>query len=1801
MPSCPRPLTVLATCGMTLQVAADSGNTSDPYAVLEIVDKGTGKRVGAKLQTGKQPKTLAPTWNEVKTWSGLKLPIDALNVRVAVFDKDTFSSTTLGAVEVPLSYFGGAEEPSWHALECAGKMKIVSGEVHLAVNIEVENPPGNGREMVEPAPLALPVPTAATTDATPAPISSEGARTPVDAATRAEAYAQTFVDSALRDALDARKAALLEQCELDSLTITVVAAEDLLAADKNGKSDPFCVVELIDAVDLKPLRGQSKFKTKCIKKTLNPDWNETKVWKNIKKPASAVVVRITVFDQDMFTSETIGTVSIPATQLADDSWVTLEKAKQMADVRGRVHLKNKLLVKAPALHSEDEPGTFTLELLGARRLEAKEGGETVGAFATAEILWESSGKPYFSEDGEKSSLRTKTIWKSSSPSWHAKRSWLGIVNTGEKLTVRVTVLRTGEGDLSSDVIGRAELPLSAFITTKAEPAFWHALETSAEAEESAVEIRAGDVEVRGRFYPCTDAAEQGTPSSSRQGSRPTSKEGSRPTSKSGRPRSQDGGSRISLSLTLVGARGLAAADKGGTSDPFAVAEIVLNGELAKNVGKMKTPVIKKTLDPSWNSEHAWVDIVEGLGDNMALRVTVFDKDIFSTQMLGIANIPLSLLESTPEGWFPLEKAKSMKISAETLGEVQLKSQVIRTDLPRSRPPSKGGKMTCTLTIVEATGLAAADDSGKSDPFATAELISKITNRAARGCSKFTTSTKKQTLDPSWQQMKVWKGIEDLPDALILRVRVFDSDLLSSTELGEIQIPLTTACNAGEMSYKLRATEKMKAKMTKAEGKVKLKASYSIMAGDGEKVVYVREAVWIGLRNFERHRRGALVDSPPSEQETVDILNELMTCDKHLYTVHDLDEDDIVNASLLLDFGILFGHSDLVEALQEGGFLREDGVDINGALRQTFQNTQPNVRIMKSLISAGANMSLQNKVGQTPLFWALETGNMDLVDVCFQNSATLSDACMVRADDKRSCLHVTAEQNMLATMKSLLKVDGIERIVNTQDRDGATPLFRALARGGGEQIALCLGSHGANADIAGPGNVLPLALALEEGQRAVLLHFLAAGADGSFKKKTGETALIDAVQRDDVAMLDKCLACNTLDVNSTEKAQTQSALIIAIMLPRPGMVDQLLAHPRIDPNVRHASRCTPLIHCVLKNDTRVFYALLDHPAIKIDARDSGLRTALSHAVALGQNDMALALISRGADVNLADGNGMPPLHHAQDEAMVLALVKNGAELDAVDKKGKSAVVWNVELGKESLVTYMMLLGADVDVKSKALEKASLFRPLEVRLRLLNVLIAQSKAPVQPEDERDMTSWVECVVGSWLAEAVDDTTGSAVHSATPKLDTPPITLAVEMEIIELLGTQAGRGTGHDELEFMIAIIDSGVIHVKRWFRHIRNCLLDPALSSIKMVEQLRLKARLDTLKGHCHTQKQLIQTKLDAIYEAKRYSRSLGRMTNQMHIENDMLRQDAEGLLPSVRSSDCNENGLIHLFQMLSLVLDERFHKDMNLRCLPENTTMDYKAGEPKTYDRIYARMLAEDIAKARPRCAANLDVLRSMATFRNAMSMAKAVRALTAKYQVVRIENSFARKHKSNETRGFRCIKVNFIWPTELTFGYLVKIHSRPSGKWSKYVRSVPKEQRREATGALKFLNSNSFRRRQINFIVEMQFTLQPFLELGRVQCYPYDKIIRAKDSREVAALFQPEIHLENVKNIEESLFLQVVVDELLEDADTYNRFKKLLFELNSGQTGAMTAILRGRAMLKKHPMLDSYFMAFVKTGSASGV
>ncbi|XP_039665571.1 multiple C2 and transmembrane domain-containing protein 2 isoform X3 [Perca fluviatilis] len=73
--------------------------------------------------------------------------------------------------------------------------------------------------------------------------------------------------------------------EVGLLQVKIVKANDLPATDLNGKSNPFCVVEL----------GNSKLQTHTIYKTLNPDWNKAFTFpiKDIHD-----VIELTVLDEN---------------------------------------------------------------------------------------------------------------------------------------------------------------------------------------------------------------------------------------------------------------------------------------------------------------------------------------------------------------------------------------------------------------------------------------------------------------------------------------------------------------------------------------------------------------------------------------------------------------------------------------------------------------------------------------------------------------------------------------------------------------------------------------------------------------------------------------------------------------------------------------------------------------------------------------------------------------------------------------------------------------------------------------------------------------------------------------------------------------------------------------------------------------------------------------------------------------------------------------------------------------------------------------------------------------------------------------------------------------------------------------------------------------------------------------------------------------------------------------------------------------------------------------------------------------
>ncbi|XP_055010460.1 multiple C2 and transmembrane domain-containing protein 2 isoform X2 [Boleophthalmus pectinirostris] len=100
------------------------------------------------------------------------------------------------------------------------------------------------------------------------------------------------------------------------LQVKILKASDLIAADINGKSDPFCVLDL----------GNDRLQTHTVYKTLYPEWNKV-----ITLPVKDIhdVLMVTVFDEDGDKApDFLGKVAIPLLSIRGGQQITLPLLKQ---------------------------------------------------------------------------------------------------------------------------------------------------------------------------------------------------------------------------------------------------------------------------------------------------------------------------------------------------------------------------------------------------------------------------------------------------------------------------------------------------------------------------------------------------------------------------------------------------------------------------------------------------------------------------------------------------------------------------------------------------------------------------------------------------------------------------------------------------------------------------------------------------------------------------------------------------------------------------------------------------------------------------------------------------------------------------------------------------------------------------------------------------------------------------------------------------------------------------------------------------------------------------------------------------------------------------------------------------------------------------------------------------------------------------------------------------------------------------------------------------------------------------------
>jgi len=120
------------------------------------------------------------------------------------------------------------------------------------------------------------------------------------------------------------------------MTVHVIEARDLAVADDNGFSDPYCIITL----------GKLKRKTKVIKKTLHPKWNESF---SLRKESDRF--NISVYDWDRGSSDDfLGEIDVMITAeilKGDPKWFNLvpnPARGEGPEVRGDICLRFQLVV-----------------------------------------------------------------------------------------------------------------------------------------------------------------------------------------------------------------------------------------------------------------------------------------------------------------------------------------------------------------------------------------------------------------------------------------------------------------------------------------------------------------------------------------------------------------------------------------------------------------------------------------------------------------------------------------------------------------------------------------------------------------------------------------------------------------------------------------------------------------------------------------------------------------------------------------------------------------------------------------------------------------------------------------------------------------------------------------------------------------------------------------------------------------------------------------------------------------------------------------------------------------------------------------------------------------------------------------------------------------------------------------------------------------------------------------------------------------------------------------------------------------
>ena len=325
-------------------------------------------------------------------------------------------------------------------------------------------------------------------------------------------------------------------------------------------------------------------------------------------------------------------------------------------------------------------------------------------------------------------------------------------------------------------------------------------------------------------------------------------------------------------------------------------------------------------------------------------------------------------------------------------------------------------------------------------------------------------------------------------------------------------------------------------------------------------------------------------------------------------------------------------------------------------------------VLKLLLDAGADVNAAESVaGETALIWAALENHADAVTLLVKRGANPN------ARSKESAY------------TRLRFGDGIVARPTVLPRGHWTPLMYA-ARQNAIDAARALADAGADLNLSDPDGTTALVFAIINGHFDLARVLVEKGADPNVADSQGMAALYAAV---DMSTLDETVG----RPNPKPHATIDAAALVKVLLARGANPNQTLKAPVLervhnDGDTNLAEGATPLMRAAKDADVEVMRVLLDGGA-NVNARTKILRTPLMYAAGRlsgfrgttnrGTEEDALAAVAlcldRGAEINAEDDNGQTALHLTvaqAEDSIVRLLAQRGANLQAKDKRGRTAL-------------------------------------------------------------------------------------------------------------------------------------------------------------------------------------------------------------------------------------------------------------------------------------------------------------------------------------------------------------------------------------------------------------------------------------------------------------------------------------------------------------------------------------------------